>query len=140
MVYIFTLIFLALDLGSKALAEALAPNNMFFKLHYNPNMALSIPAHDFIKLGLPLFLMPLLFILSKNIKNEKLRPWFLSLSLAGAVGNYIGRFSDKGVVDFINMGLFVCNLADVFLNVAMIIVLISQYQEYVSKREKITNP
>lgn len=53
----------------------------------------------------------------------------LTLILAGALGNLIDRFTDKGVVDFILWELFqphsIFNLADVFVTFGTIITLMT---------------
>lgn len=110
----YFILFLFLDTITKALAVYLQPENSVFMLKYNPNMLFSLEASTWIKFVLPLLISPAPFLFYKYLKPP-VNQVCLSLIYAGMVGNYLGRFSDQGVVDFINCQLFVCNLADLFL-------------------------
>jgi lipoprotein signal peptidase len=61
------------------------------------------------------------------IYSKKQTGWLaVSFFLAGALGNLIDRLVFGGVRDFINIGIFnfpIFNLADVFLNVGIILLL-----------------
>ncbi|MFP4164791.1 MAG: signal peptidase II [Chitinispirillaceae bacterium] len=70
-------------------------------------------------------------------KNEILMHWGLALVLPGAFGNMYDRifYADKGVVDFIRIGIppdtywFIFNVADVFVTVGVILMLIHFVRE-----------
>lgn len=119
---VLTLVLLFLDLGTKALAEAfLTSEGSFFILHYNPNIAMGIQVNDFVKFILPILGFPIILFMSKVFSNPNSKAWYLSLVIAGATGNFIGRFNEEGVVDFINFSFAICNLADIYLWIAVIL-------------------
>lgn len=107
------LIFLTLDFASKYLAAVIAPDNNFFKLHYNTNLAFNYDAGHFLTYVLPCFMVPVAYFYWK-----KLSPRTLPLVMAGIIGNLVCRFLPGGVVDFLNFQLFINNFADIYLWVA----------------------
>lgn len=111
---------LILDCLTKLLALVMAPSNIIFKLHFNDGLAMGIDANIFFKFIAPLFLIPLPWM-GRKLIPEQYRELSLSLMYAGMVGNYIGRFYHLGVIDFINLQVFVCNLADVYQWIAIFI-------------------
>ena len=124
----YFILFLILDTITKALAVYIQPENSLFILRYNPNMLFNIEASFWIKFVLPLVISPVPYLFYKyfNIVNNK--SMSLPLLYAGMIGNYLGRFSDQGVVDFINCQLFVCNLADLYLWVGIILLNAPQFK------------
>ncbi len=112
-----------IDIFSKLLAEIINPNNGFFILKYNPNMILGLEGNFFLQFILPIILLPIPYLLMKISKIHT--PFALSLIYAGMLGNYIGRFSDNGVIDFINLGFAVCNLADMYLWIGILTMNLS---------------
>lgn len=112
-----------IDIFSKLLAEIINPNNGFFILKYNPNMILGLEGNFFLQFILPIILLPTPYLLMKISKIHT--PFALSLIYAGMLGNYIGRFSDNGVIDFINLGFAVCNLADMYLWIGILTMNLS---------------
>ncbi len=70
-------------------------------------------------------------------KNEILMHWGLALVLPGAFGNMFDRIfnADKGVVDFIRMGIppdaywFIYNIADVYVTVGVGLMLLNFLRE-----------
>lgn len=119
------LFFLLADLVSKSFAVIWAPNNSIFTLAYNPNMLLSLQAPDFVKFVLPLLVLPIPYL---SLKFSGLNyPKVLALVYAGMMGNYLGRFSEQGVVDFINFQLFICNFADIYLWIGSVIIFAKMF-------------
>lgn len=119
---ILAVILLILDLGTKLLAEQfLTADGSFLVLHYNPNMIMGIEGNDFFKFVAPLLGFPILLYGGIQILNNTIKTWYLSLIIAGAVGNVSGRFSEEGVVDFINLGFAICNIADIYMWIALIL-------------------
>lgn len=119
------LFFLIADLLSKSFAVILAPANSVFSLAYNPNMLLNLEAPDFVKFIMPLLILPIPYLSLKlsGIKSPKV----LALVYAGMMGNYLGRFSEQGVVDFINFQFFICNFADIYLWIGSIIIFVKMF-------------
>ena len=119
------LFFLLADILSKTFAVILTPTNSVFTLAYNPNMILSLQAPDFVKFILPLLVLPIPYL---SLKFSGLNyPKLLALVYAGMIGNYLGRFSEQGVVDFINFQVFICNFADIYLWIGAIIIFTKMF-------------
>lgn len=119
------LFFLIADLLSKSFAVILTPDNAVFSLAYNPNMLLSLEAPDFVKFIMPLLILPIPYLSLRfsGINSPKV----LALVYAGMMGNYLGRFSEQGVVDFINFQLFICNFADIYLWIGTIVIFVKMF-------------
>jgi signal peptidase II len=115
-----TILFLALDQITKRLTEHYKPHGSFLFFITNNGIIGSIQGGLFLKFIIPILLFPILLFLSKLIK-ENLRPYYLSLLIAGAASNYLDRFRTDGVVDFIKFGM-IFNFADVYLNLSLIIL------------------
>ena len=113
---------LALDLITKVLAYLINPQNMIFKLVYNQNMVFGIEMNNFVKFGVPFFglLWFSLFLYFIETKEQKLT--YIQILGAGFVGNYICRFFDSGVIDFIVFGNYIINVADILTYVSLFYV------------------
>lgn len=123
--------FLALDLLTKLAAVMVAPANEFLFLAYNPNAVMGLEVSWVVKFIIPIILFPVPFFMYK-LSKQQIPQWSLGLVYAGLMGNYMGRFSENGVVDFINCQVFICNLADIYLWVGVGVfykVLLSDYSK-----------
>lgn len=88
-------------------------------------MLLSLQAPDFVKFVLPLLVLPIPYI---SLRFSGIQaPKILSLVYAGMMGNYLGRFSDQGVVDFINFQAFICNFADIYLWIGSVVIFTKMF-------------
>lgn len=105
---------LGLDLGTKALAFLIEPNNSFFNLVYNKNMVFGLELSNWMKFGAPLLILPWFFVMASFITNKEYKSNYLQIVMAAVLGNYICRFFDCGVVDFIVVGNVTANLADIY--------------------------
>ncbi|MDG9729518.1 signal peptidase II [Ignatzschineria sp. RMDPL8A] len=70
----------------------------------------------------------------KTDRRDRLQLWGLTLLLSGAVGNFIDRLFLGKVIDFIHVsyGWFnwpVFNVADIFVSVGVVIILIASFFE-----------
>ncbi len=89
-----------------------------------------------LSLAVSLGLMALAWFGSKMKLTEQLGYGFI---LAGALGNGIDRFLFGHVVDFLDFRLIqfpVFNLADVFINVGIIFLLIASFSPAVAKKKR----
>lgn len=111
--------FLAIDLLSKEVAE------IYFSkwVIYNKNLSLGLDLGWFAKFVLPLLIIWIPLYFFRMVENQDKRSFLTSLFIGGAIGNYIGRFSGQGVVDFINFGYCVANLADLMIFLAYALFL-----------------
>lgn len=105
---------LGLDLGTKALAFMIEPHNSFFHLVYNKNMVFGLELNNMMKFGVPLLILPLFLVMASFISNKEQKSNYLQIVAAAVFGNYICRFFDCGVVDFIVLGNVNANLADIY--------------------------
>lgn len=146
MVYIYILFLLALDLTTKHLAVIYqAP-----RLHFNKNFVMGLSFEPYlgpglnnvIKLGFPVLIFPVMvYAVVKSIPHKIYQNLVLSFFCAGAIGNYIGRFSDRGVVDFLptpGMWSYTNNFADYYGWIAMSTWFIYIYH-YEIKTEVVSN-
>jgi len=77
------------------------------------------------------------FLVVYYYKTNLLGPTYnaaIALVLGGALGNFTDRFFYKGVVDFIDMGIGsnrwpTYNIADAFISIGALLLLLSFYQE-----------
>lgn len=126
----YTVLFLTIDLVSKTLAEAIAPQNEIFHLVYNKNMAGGLDSlfgYDlnttFVKFILPILALPLFIYPILKISKGKNIDLPFGMIIGGMIGNIIGRFSDDGVIDFLNFGFCIVNMADVFQWVGYLLIV-----------------
>jgi lipoprotein signal peptidase len=125
-------IFLFIDLLSKNLAVWLNPNNGWFKLHYNPNMVMGIDLGPEVTFGSLLLIPVFYWMIKKSVSNPN--PTAMALIFTGIFGNAIGRFSELGVVDFIKTPWFICNLADIFQWIGIMIIYYQGFKQSSSQR------
>lgn len=136
---VVAIIVLVLDQGSKAWAKqalsdgrevAVIPRLLSFFLVHNPGASLGFGSgHTWVIAVLAIIACALL-VYASAVTDSK--PWAILLGAAfgGAAGNLIDRiayahgFLDGKVVDFINYGWSVGNVADIFLSIAGIGVVI----------------
>lgn len=76
----------------------------------------------------------IIYYMEKYAKGQKLLALSLSFILGGAIGNFIDRLLHKEVVDFLDFKIFsydypIFNLADSFLVVGVIILIIATFLE-----------
>jgi len=121
MTMLYIVLFTALDLITKWAWG----NYHFTMVVYNPNMAMGFPVNHFFKFIFPLMVVPIIIYSGLQIKNSAYRKMFFILFWSGAIGNYVGRFSEKGVIDFIHFPFtsYYFNLADVYTTILQILVL-----------------
>lgn len=143
-IIIFTILLIMVDQASKLLitnyfeaGESLTIINNFFRLFYIKNTGAAfgfLMNSTFILILITILLLIYLIIeLKKNINNG-----FISLSLSliisGALGNLIDRVFRGYVVDFISFILFnkemaIFNVADAFITIGVVILLIYIFKE-----------
>lgn len=132
---------LLIDLGTKALAEALIeegerisfiPGFMNLTLTYNSGMAFSMFSDNPIAMGIitwmtvpvMLFFCGVIYFLPKHYNVCRI---LLSAVTAGALGNFIDRVMiPAGVRDFMDVssiGFGVCNFADYFISIGGVILI-----------------
>lgn len=61
-----------------------------------------------------------------KLAPSKWKDWSIALFVSTLLGNYSGRFSEHGVIDFIPIPgtkLF-CNLADIYIDISMLIAIV----------------
>lgn len=104
---------LSLDLITKVLAHIIAPTNSLFHLSYNKGMAFGLDLGFTMKFLVPLMILPV-FLLMGMYLNKAQKSNYYQLVMAGFLGNYICRFTDIGVIDFINLQYSIANLADFY--------------------------
>ena len=106
------LMFLATDSLSKILAVLYQVNNSYLKLAYNKSHIFGVSSPElFYKFFCLVFLIPTFLILRKfSIPKPA-----LNIFLSGCIGNFIWRFNESGVVDFIRFNNYIFNLADLFM-------------------------
>jgi len=124
-----TIFLLSLDLISKKIAT------IFFSdlVVYNKDMVFNLLANDTVKFILPLGLICFSIYTVSMIESKKTQQWAYSFVLASFLGNYIGRFDSNGVVDFINLGWCVANLADIYGWISSLIVGFSLFKQLIKK-------
>jgi lipoprotein signal peptidase len=52
------------------------------------------------------------------------------------IGNYIGHFDDRGVIDFISTYYYYCNLADIFQWIGLILLMRQLYKHLVDQNRQ----
>lgn len=107
----FTKLFLALlsfDLVTKTIST------FFESTVYNKQMIFNLDFGLFSKFVFPCIAIPF-FLLTASYLDKKQKPVYLALFFAGFIGNYIYRFTEMGVPDFIPMFNSVANIADGYI-------------------------
>jgi lipoprotein signal peptidase len=119
------ILFLSIDLISKYLAALIKPDNSIFKLTYNTKLMMNYDGGHFLTYVLPFFLIPVMILGVLRVS-----PRSLPIILAGAIGNLACRFLPSGVVDFINLQVAICNLADIYLWIGFGILMVDSYKNF----------
>lgn len=133
---------LSLDFITKQVAKMLAPKNDFFYLIYNPNVIFGTDMGDLTKLLIPLMILPALYFSLKYIELNRLinpaqKSMIAAIGSAGLLGNYLGRFNEVGVADFLNFQFCVANLADIYQWAAYGLVCYYVYKnKYLAKKSQ----
>lgn len=151
-IIIFTILLIMFDQVSKLLitnyfevGESLTIINNFFRFFYIKNTGAAfgfLMNSTFILILVTIILLIYLIIeLKKNIDN-KIVILSLSLIISGALGNLIDRVFRGYVVDFISFILFnkemaIFNVADTFITIGVVILLIYIFKE--GKHERSNN-
>jgi|SRR5690625_4127758 len=83
----------------------------------------------------------IIYYLHKHVKNNLFQGIAIAFILGGAIGNFIDRLIRKEVVDFIDVMIFtydypIFNLADSFLVIGVILIIISTFIE--EQRKKVS--
>jgi lipoprotein signal peptidase len=105
---------------TKLLAQRFSPNNSWFFLFYNKGLNFDIHCNYLTKFIIPAIALPFLPLLGRFIPNQNLKVLTVSLMMSGTLGNYLWRFNPEGVIDFILVGSYSCNLADIFIFVSVL--------------------
>jgi len=74
----------------------------------------------------------ILFLIYISVKSEKFEKYFFALVIGGALGNFYDRLVYKAVPDFIdlhygNFHWFTFNVADIFITMGIIFIIIGGY-------------
>jgi lipoprotein signal peptidase len=104
---------ITLDFVSKIIAHVVAPQNDIFFLTYNKDVFFNLDMGPFVKFALPLMILPVFLLMGTYLDKAQKNTYF-QIVMAGFLGNYVCRFMDIGVVDFIHIGYAVINFADIF--------------------------
>ena len=88
-----------------------------------------------------LILMVIIFIIFMIRKSDLLRKYALLLVLGGALGNFFDRLIYKAVPDFIDLNYagyhwFIFNVADIFITIGIICLILSEFIFYKKKNEE----
>ena len=151
----------AIDIGTKRLALAnlnygepvpVIGDYLQWLLIYNKGMVFGLnpsgllpwlPPHIFFIIFMTAAISFLLFYYKALKKDEILMHIGLMLVMPGAIGNLHDRiiYGDRGVVDFIRMGIppdnywFIYNIADVFVTIGVAVMLVNFGIEAFCKKE-----
>ncbi len=152
---VLTVVGFLLDWGTKFLADSKLPHGVpvqvigdyfQFLLVYNKgalfglnprDLIASFPVNHFFLVFTVLAIVFLVLYYRSLKRNEILMHWGLALVLPGAFGNMYDRifYADKGVVDFIRIGIppdtywFIFNVADVFVTVGVALMMVHFFRE-----------
>ncbi len=137
---VFTMLFIALDQWSKALAVLKLKNQKpfviwdgIFEFHYFENTGAAWgmlkDKQIFFYILTVVFCAVILYEIYRLYRSPRYMPFVytLFLVLAGAIGNFIDRVSLKYVVDFIYIKIInfpIFNLADCYITVSVILLMI----------------
>lgn len=88
-----------------------------------------------------IILIVVLIILIMILNSEGLKKYLLLMIFSGAIGNLIDRFSFRAVPDFFdfhigNFHWFIFNVADIFISLGVIFMILFELIDNNNKREK----
>ncbi len=147
--FIIIILLILLDLGSKAYIKKKYKLNEDVSIYKDKIYICHIKneglAYGFLKnskkliyiiVSICLLLVTILFY-SAFKENSKLKKLAFSFALGGAIGNFLDRIKNKNITDFIYIKYKkapVFNLADIFLFMAPILILIKELKYIIIKR------
>lgn len=99
--------------------------NFGFKLYTNSNLALSLPANNWLAIILSVVaVIFLIFLGLEYIKKQPLTAFPLFLMLIGAYSNLLDRFKFGWIIDWLDFSWFPAfNLADVYIFLGVLLFL-----------------
>ena len=99
--------------------------NFGFKLYLNPNLALSLPANNWLAIILSIVAVIFLIFLGFDyIKKQPTTTFPLLLMLIGAYSNLLDRFRFGWIIDWLDFSWFPAfNLADVYIFIGALLFL-----------------
>lgn len=147
-IIILILLFIVIDFVSKILVINLLKSNTliiinnFLKFTYIKNMGAAfgiLSGNIILLIIITLFFIYYIIKELKNNSNKKLSIISYALILSGAIGNLIDRVFRGYVVDFISFTIFgremaVFNVADSYITIGVILLLISMFKENLWKK------
>ncbi|MBQ6284987.1 MAG: signal peptidase II [Bacilli bacterium] len=147
-IIILILLFIVIDFVSKILVINLLKSNTliiinnFLKFTYIKNMGAAfgiLSGNIILLIIITLFFIYYIIKELKNNSDKKLSIISYALILSGAIGNLIDRVFRGYVVDFISFTIFgremaVFNVADSYITIGVILLLISMFKENLWKK------
>lgn len=147
-IIILILLFIVIDFVSKILVINLLESNTliiinnFLKFTYIKNMGAAfgiLSGNIILLIIITLFFIYYIIKELKNNSDKKLSIISYALILSGAIGNLIDRVFRGYVVDFISFTIFrremaVFNVADSYITIGVILLLISMFKENLWKK------
>lgn len=134
MIFIYALASLVLDQLTKYFASNWAGLEAaicrFSEPTYNTAGAFSIQIPNAILAGFTAFLLTFIvvWVRKNSAQISSTQKFALGIILGGGLGNFLDRIFYEGVVDFISCSFWpTFNLADVFITVGVVILLISSF-------------
>lgn len=107
--------------------------NSGIEYQINTGISFSLLDYPFIPYVISILALIVVFFLWKSSENKV--P--LVIIMAGGLSNLIDRFEYGGVVDYISIGNFpVFNLADLYINIGLVLFIGATLWQYYKKREK----
>ena len=143
-IILFTLILMIIDLISKEtiikflnVNETIKIINNFFEITYVTNTGAALGMfNQFTALLIVISLIIMWYIISEIRKNKenKIEIFSLTLLLGGALGNLFDRIYRGYVIDFLSFKIFninmpIFNIADIFITVGVILLIICTFRE-----------
>lgn len=145
---VIVLVCVVLDQVTKMLlmtkSVELIPNLLYFVPRYNDGAAFSSLSGErlfFIIFTWVSLIIMFYLLVSKRWSNHKLFKWGLSIMIGGVLGNFIDRIIIGVVRDFIYIQpfMFVCNVADICITVACIIIVVYIFFYHDKEEKRIKN-
>jgi signal peptidase II len=143
------LLLIAFDLWTKHLAVIYLPQHslhmvpgwLSFQLAFNQGTAFSFLSqsgafwHTCLLITNGLTILGLLIWLFYQRRQSTYLSTSLILLIAGGCGNFLNRWLHQYVVDFISLsinghGLFICNVADVYVTFGLLLLMYDQYLKH----------
>lgn len=95
-----------------------------FKLQFNPQLAFSLPAPNWLAIILSLAVLIIAIkILFKHLTNNRLANWGLGLLIIGSLSNLLDRVKYGGVADWLTLWYWPSfNLSDLYIFLACLLL------------------